>query len=204
MSIKSATTLFIISAFILILPAAVFAGMGVGVGLGKIQIDETLRAGGIYDLPTLPALNTGTESAEYRISVQYHEGQELRDDMGQRPAKEWFHFTPASFSLEPGKVQAVNITLTIPPKVRPGNYFAYLEVQPVKKVATGETAIGIAAATKLYFTIAPANFFEGIYYRFISLYLRYHPWNTIVLAVTSIMVLLWLISKKFQFSITRK
>ena len=193
-----------LSLLILILPVVAFARIGVGVGAGKIRINEQLRAGGIYDLPSVPVLNTGDEPAEYQFSVQYHEGQETRSDMGKKPAEEWFTFTPQSFHLEPGKVQTVKVTLTLPTKVTPGDYFAYLEAQSVRNAEAGVASIGIAAATQLWFTIAPANFFQGIYYRFISLYSRYHPWDTIALAVIFVTALLWYISKKFKFQIARK
>jgi len=204
MSAKSATKFLILSALVLVLPVVVFAKIGVGVGVGKIQVDEPFKSGGIYDLPVITVLNTGDEPAEYQMSVQYLTGQETRDDMGQRPDSEWFVFTPQSFSLEPGKVQTIKTILTLPTKTIPGNYFAYLEAHPVKKSVAGQTSIGIAAATKLWFTIAPTNFFQGFYYRFISLYSRYHPWDTIVLAVIFVAALLWYISKKFKFQIARK
>jgi len=203
-SIKSATKIFVFLALVSILPMAAFAKIGVGVGVGKIHVNEPLKSGMIYDLPVITVLNTGDEPADYQVSVQYLTGQENNPDMGQRPASNWFTFTPQSFSLEPGKVQTVKTTVTLPTKTIPGNYFAYLEVHPVKKSVVGQTSIGIAAATKLWFTIAPSNFFQGIYYRFISLYSRYHPWDTIVLAVIFVAVLLWFISKKFKFQIARK
>jgi hypothetical protein len=204
-SIKSATKFFILLTLVLILPAAVFAKIGVGVGLGKIHLDEPLRAGGIYDLPSLPVLNTGDEPSDYAVGVDYFQDQETRLDMGLRPAAEWFRFEPQSFHLEPGKVQMVKITLTLPTKdIKPVNYFAYLEAHPVKKSEAGITAVNIAAATKLWFTVAPSNFFQGIYYRFISLYSRYHPWDTIILAVIFVVALLWFVSKKFKFQIARK
>jgi hypothetical protein len=205
MSVKSATKFLILSALVLVLPVVVFARIGVGVGAGKIHINEPLKAGGIYDLPAISVLNTGDEPADYLFSVQYHEGQEQRTDMGLKPAEAWFNFTPATFPLEPGKVQAVKVTLTIPAKIKPGNYFAYLEARPVKKAtAGGVTSIGIAAATQLWFTVAPSNFFQGIYYRFISLYSRYHPGDTIILAAIFAAALAWFVSQKFKFQIARK
>jgi len=177
----------------------VFGRIGVGVGMGKIQMDQPLKAGGIYDLPALPVLNTGDEPGQYEVTVEYHE-----DIPQMRPAREWFHFTPQSFSLDPGKVQMVNTTLTIPAKTQPGDYFAYLESHPVEKSVSGQTSVGIAAAAKLYFTVAPANIFQGIYYRLISLYSRYYPWDLIVLALIFIAVLFYFIGKRFKFQIARK
>ncbi len=205
MNVKSATRILIISsALALVLPIAVFARIGVGVGMGKIHINKELRAGGIYDLPEVPVLNTGDEPADYQFSVQYHEGQETNPAMGLKPVEGWFNFTPDSFRLEPGKVQTVKVMLTLPAKIKPGVYFAYLEARPVQKSVVGQTSIGTAAATQLWFTVASANFLQGIYYRFISLYNRYHPWDTIILAVIFVLVLLWYISKKFKFQIARK
>lgn len=188
----------------LLAPIIIFGRIGVGVGIGKIQIDEQLKAGGIYNLPALPVLNTGDEPGEYGASIEYFEGQETRADMGQRPATEWFRFEPQSFHLEPGKVQIVKVTLTLPIKIKPGNYFAYLEAHPIKKTEAGRTSIGVAAAAKLYFTVAPANIFQGIYYRFINLYSRYHPWDTIVLAIIFVAVLIVFFRRKFKIQIAKK
>jgi len=192
-------SLLLISCVVLILPIVVFGRIGVGVGNGKIQIDKPLKAGGIYNLPPLPVLNTGDEPGEYGVSVEYQENVPQL-----RPAREWFHFEPQSFHLDPGQVQLVKITLTLPTKTQPGDYFAYLEGHPVKKSVVGQTSIGVAAAAKLYFTVAPANIFQGIYYRFISLYFRYYPYDVIILAIIFVVVLIFIFKKYFKFQIVRK
>lgn len=193
------------SVLVLLLPIVVLARIGVGVGVGKIQVDKPLKAGGIYDLPALPVLNTGDEPGEYGASIEYHEGQETNLEMGFKPPKEWFNFEPSSFYLESGKIQQVQIKLTLPVKgVKPGNYFAYLEGHPIKKSEAGQTSIGVAAAAKLYFTVAPANIFQGIYYRFISLYSRYHPWDTIILAIIFAAIVFRFFGKKFKIQIAKK
>jgi len=204
-NIKPAIKFLVLFALVLILPVAVFARIGVGVGAGKIHVKEQLRAGGIYDLPAVPVINTGDEPADYQFSVQYHQNQETNPKMGLRPVKEWFHFSPNSFHLEPGKIQYVKVTLTLPPRIKPGVYFAYLEARPVKKATTGgETSIGVAAATQLWFTVAPANFFQGIYYRFISFYAHYHPWDTIILAIIFALLILRFVGKRFKIQIAKK
>jgi hypothetical protein len=192
-------SLLLISCVVLILPMVVFGRIGVGVGNGKIQIDKPLKAGGIYNLPPLPVLNTGDEPGEYGVSVEYQENVPQL-----RPAREWFHFEPQTFYLEPGQIQLVKITLTLPTKVQPGDYFAYLEGHPVKKSVAGQTSIGVAAAAKLYFTVAPANIFQGIYYRFISLYSHYYPYDVIILAIIFMVILISIFRKYFKFQIARK
>jgi len=184
----------------LFLPILVLAKIGVGIGTGKITMDQPLKAGQVHTLPVLVVLNTGDEPSEYGVLVISRESQpELK------PSKEWFSFEPSEFYLEPGKSQIVQIKLTLPIKgAEPGNYFAFLQAYPVKKAATGGTSIGVAAAAKLYFTVAPANVFQGIYYRFVNLYSNYHPWDTTVLAVIFVATLIWFLSKKFKFQIAKK
>ena len=124
------------------------AKVGVGVGLGKIDVDEELSPGGIYNLPSLPVLNTGDEDGTYEVEVTY-----LTEQEEMRPAGEWFSFSPQSFFLAAGESQLVDISLTLPVDTRPGDYFAFLEAHPVVE---GEgVSIGVAAATKLNFNVAP-------------------------------------------------
>lgn len=119
-------------------------------GLGKVQIDEALSPGGIYNLPSLPVLNTGDEDLDYEIEVTY-----LSEQEEMQPAGEWFAFSPQRFPLTAGSSQIVDIVLTLPVDTRPGDYFAFLEAHPVAK---GEgVTIGVAAATKLNFTVKPAG-----------------------------------------------
>lgn len=179
------------------------ARVGVGIGLGKIKVNEEMKAGAIYELPSLPVLNTGDEVSNYKITVQYHEGQEQRSDMGQKPGEDWFIFSPDTFSLEPNGSMMVDISLSVPLKAIPGNYFAYLEAHPVQISEAGKTSIGIAAASKLYFTISPSNIFQGVYYRFISLYSKYHPWDTVVASVIFLALIIRFVGKKFKFKIEK-
>lgn len=180
-------------------PSFTSARIGVGVGNGKIQVDKQLKAGGIYELPALPVLNTGDEPGEYGVSVEFQE-----DAPELRPSREWFAFEPANFSLQPGEVKLVKVKLTLPVKTEPGDYFAYLEGHPIKKSEAGKTSIGVAAAAKLYFTVAPANFFQGLYYRFASLYTRYHPWDTVALSAILVAALAVLAGKKLKIQVVRK
>lgn len=84
------------------------------------------------------------------MAITYqHEQEQLR------PEEAWFSFNPKSFHLEAGGSQKVDISLNLPVKARPGDYFAYLEAHPTAK-KEGVT-IGVAAATKLYFTVKPSG-----------------------------------------------
>jgi len=179
--------------FILSLPLFVFlftnialAKIGVGVGTGKIQVEDKLRPGVIYELPELTVMNTGDEASDYEVAVSYHQDQpELR------PQAEWFNFSPERFPLEPGGGRIVAVRLNLPLKMEPGDYFAYLEAHPAKKADSGGTTVGVAAAAKLYFTVEPANFFQGIYYRLASFWRLNQPWsNRVAVAVAVIIIYL--------------
>ncbi len=188
-----ATLLF---AFVLLLvPPSVSGSIGVGVGSGKINVTQKLVPGGIYELPPISVLNTGDEPSEYGISIEYQETQ-----VQAKPPQEWFTFSPTSFHLDPKKSQVVTIALTIPVKTVPGDYFAYVEAHPVKADVSGVTKINIAAAAKLYFTVSPANIFQGIYYR-IGAFLQHNaPWTYITLALIALVVLILILRRFFSLN----
>lgn len=145
---KIIKSIILASLFLIFVIPTAYAKVGVGVGLGKIQIDEGLFPGGIYNLPSLPVLNTGDTDGQYELEITY-----LTEQKEMRPEGSWFKFSPQSFPLEAGGSQLVEVSLTLPLDARPGDYFAFLEAHPV---ATGEgVTIGVAAATKINFTIKP-------------------------------------------------
>jgi len=179
----------------LILPLMVFASVGVGVNLGKIEIDEPLKPGGIYNFPSIGVINTGDEPGEYELEITYHQDQpELR------PLQEWFSFTPQQFHLEPGASQSVAVKLILPVKTKPGDYFAYLEAHPIIKAGPG-TTIGVAAATKTYFTVVPANIWQAITHRISSFFEVNAPWTYVVLAMVIGAIIIVIIRKFFAFQV---
>lgn len=186
------------------LPALVFAKIGVGIGTGKIVLDQPLRPGLIYSLPVITIINTGDEPSEYSVSITHRENQSE-----MKPPLEWFSFEPKNFFLEPGKSQQVQVKLNLPIKdVRPGEYFVFLEGHPTKTSNVNGTSIGVAAAAKLYFTVAPSNIFAGTYYRLASLFSIYAPWTYVVSAVLAaallIVILRRYVSLNIGFSVKKK
>lgn len=179
------------------MPNAALAKLGVGVGLGKINIDEQLTPGGIYKLPSLPVLNTGDEAADYEVEVTFLSEQEQR-----KPETSWFNFKPQSFRLEPGKSQTVEVAMTLPVGTRAGDYFAFLEAHPVKK---GEgVTIGIAAATKLNFTVKPAGILGAIIERIRTFLENNSPISYYVLGATGVVILTLIIRRYVDLRIGLK
>lgn len=187
---------------VLILPVVVLGSVGVGVGLGKVSVNEPLRPGLIYSLPNLPVLNTGDEPSNYHVIIQYHQNQETNPNMGLRPDASWFKFEPKEFFLQPGQIQQVRIKLNLPLKgVKPGKYFAYLEARPIQKKEAGKTRVGVAAASKLYFEVKPANIISALYYRILSFYQIYSPWTWVVTIIVILAVLIAIFRNHFSLSI---
>ena len=189
------TTISLVALLLLTLPLFAFAGVGVGVNLGKISIDEPLKPGGLYTFPVIGVINTGDEAGDYAFDVTYHQDQpELR------PEGQWFTFVPSAFHLEPGESQNVEIQLSLPVKMKPGDYFAYLEAHPVVISGPG-TTIGVAAATKTYFTVLPANLWQAITHRVSTFFVLYAPWTYVVLSVLAGSVLIALFRRNFSLNL---
>lgn len=176
-----------------------FARIGVGVGTGKIQVDEKLKSGMIYQLPPVTVLNTGDEKSDYQVTTAYRETQ-----TEFRPPKEWFIFIPEKFELDPGQVKIVEIKLNLPLKTVPGDYFAYLEASPTARSTAGLATIGVAAASKLSFTVIPSNIFQGIYYKLISLWKVYQPWTGRGAIAIGVLFALILFKKFFKIELNTK
>lgn len=181
---------------LVLVPQPSSATVGVGVGAGKITLQAPVAPGGVYQLPPIPVLNTGDEPSDYGMSVEFNETQPQL-----KPVRDWFSFSPTLFRLEPKASQIVSITLTLPLKTVPGEYFVYLEAHPVKVDVSGVTAVNIAAATKLSFTVKPANIFQGAYYRVASFVARYSPWSYVVLGVLAAAILLVILRRFVSFNI---
>jgi len=191
------TALLIIIGLLIAFPLQ--AKIGVGVGLGKIQIDEPLKPGGIYTFPSVPVLNTGDEPADYEMEITFQHEQPQH-----KPEANWFSFTPQAFHLEPGQSQTVAVRLILPTKLSSGDYFAYLEAHPIQK-AEGVT-IGIAAATKTYFTVQAGSVLGAFTERVKSFFTTYSPASFIVLGIIVLIIFILSFRKYFalKFKIERK
>lgn len=187
--------LFVLFAF----PTLAYAKIGVGVGTGKIQVKDELKPGVIYNLPPLTVINTGDQVSEYEVTTAYHEKQKELVPPGS-----WFIFSPKNFSLKPGEVKTVEVQLNLPVSIEPGEYFAYLEGHPIEKTKVGQTSVGIAAATKLYFKVVPGNFIEGIYYKLLSIWKVYFPIPQIILGALVMVAFIILFKKYFNIQINVK
>lgn len=128
---------------LLLVPFVVSAGAGLGLSSARFNMGD-IRKGACYDVGNMYVINYGgDESGWYNMSVSY-----LSNAPERRIPQNWITYTPQRFELQPNEGQLVNVDLCIPHRARKGDYFSYLE-------AGLETTgyVGIAVATKLYFTV---------------------------------------------------
>ncbi len=182
--------------FCALAPESVLGKIGVGMGAGEIKITEPIKPGGMYTLPSLRIFNTGDETTTYGMNVAYHQ-----DHPELRPGKDWFTFDPPTFTLDPGASQEVSITMLVPVKTDPGDYFAFVESGPVAESGPG-TSVGVAVATKLYFTVVYANLWQAITYRVAAFFTAYAPWSWIALGATLLIVFWFILSRFVSFNIS--
>jgi MYXO-CTERM domain-containing protein len=124
--------------------------VGAAVDLGRIEVDEPLQVDQRYVLPTLRVRNPGSVTTEYRMVAQSVAGTDRMLDGG------WVTFSPATFTLEPGERQPVEVVLRPAGGADAGEYEALLAAQVV---SSGDgTSVAAAAASSLTFTVeTPAN-----------------------------------------------
>ncbi len=188
----------VLSSGLFLVASDVFAKIGVGMGAGEIRVTEDIKPGGIYELPSLRVFNTGDEVATYGMNVAYHQ-----DNPQHRPEKTWFTFEPSTFTLSPGQSEEIAVSMMVPVKALPGDYFAFLESGPVQIQSEG-TSVGVAVATKLYFKIVPANIWQAILYRTSAFMQAHAPWSWVVFGVSLFVAFMYLFSRFFSLNISFK
>lgn len=150
--------LLVLLAVLLLCQATVLlstADRGVGVTVGEMTVETVLSPGVGYSLPNIGVINSGDEAGEYRISIGY-----LANQRERRPSADWFVFSPDGFSLEPGHSLDVAGRLIVPSDAEPGEYFALVKAQTVSQTEGG-TSVGVAAATKVSFSVESGGWFES-------------------------------------------
>jgi LPXTG-motif cell wall-anchored protein len=185
-----------LGAALLVSAAPVFAGKAVSIDVGTIAVRELLVPGGEYRLPTFGVRNPGTEPTAYVVAVSYVDGQEKL-----RPPASWFTFSPSSFSLEVGASRPVEARLTIPTDAEPGDYEALIGPQIVADGAGA--SVGAGAAARLSFTIEPSSALDA-FLRQVFRFLAENPWVLVVAGLALLLLILWLLRRRFSISIARR
>jgi hypothetical protein len=175
-------------------PAA--ASSGVSIDVGSIAVSEQLSPGGEYKLPTFGVRNPGTDETSYVLVVSY-----VDEQAPLRPPQDWFTFNPSTLTLPAGESHKVDTSIDIPAEAEPGEYAALIGPQIV---AAGEGAqVGAGAAARLTFTIQPSSAFDA-WFRWLWRFLGDNPWLWIAALAVAVLVILWLLRRRFSISISRR
>lgn len=176
------------------LASPTLASSGVSVDLGRIDITEQLAPGSAYNLPTLGVRNPGTERTRYVMVAS-----PVVADGVAAPASAWFTFDPTSVTLEPGETQRVRVRLVLPADAAAGEYTVLVGAQ-IAPIGEG-ASVGAAAAARTTFTILPATGLQGLLTQLGQAFADTMPWSAIVPAGAVLLLVLWLVRRRFTFRI---
>ena len=145
---------------LLAFPAAAAASIGVGIQVGPVRLAGIAHAGQTYDLPPVFVVNTGTEPETVRLEVQ-----RLSKGTGRDVPKSWFKPGQTDVHLDPKQSATIPVQLVVPADATPGPYFSDVVAHGSASIEAGQATLGVAAATKLKFTVGkavPAGFWSRL------------------------------------------
>lgn len=145
---------------LLAFPAAAAASIGVGIQVGPVRLAGIAHAGQTYDLPPVYVVNTGTEPETVRLDVQ-----RLSKGTGRDVPRAWFKPGQTDVHLDPKQSATIPVQLVVPADATLGPYFSDVVAHGSASIQAGQTTLGVAAATKLQFTVGkavPAGFWSSL------------------------------------------
>lgn len=145
---------------LLAFPAVAAASIGVGIQVGPVRLAQIAHAGQTYDLPPVYVVNTGTESETVSLAVK-----RLSKGTGRDVPAAWFQPRQTDVHLDAHQSATIDVQLAVPADAKPGRYFSDVVAHGSASINAGQASLGVAAATKLQFTVAkavPAGFWSGL------------------------------------------
>jgi hypothetical protein len=127
------------------------ASVGVGVQVGPVRLGTMADRGGNYPLPPVYVVNTGTQAEAISVRVQ-----RLSPGPGLAVPPSWVSATGPAVQLAPGASARVPLQLAVPGQARPGGYRSDIVVTGSPAGTAPGAHIGVAAATKLEFSVSSA------------------------------------------------
>jgi hypothetical protein len=131
-------------------PQASQASVGVGVQASPVRLGSMAHRGQSYALP-LEVVNTGTEAEALSMRVE-----RLSRGPGRAVPPSWIQFSGPAVQIAPGKAARVSLELVVPGRAQPGDYLSDIVVSTSAAGQAGPGHLGVAAATKLEFSVSTA------------------------------------------------
>lgn len=181
-------------------PGTAVASVGVGTTTPRIVIDQDVQPGGIYDLPLIPVMNTGTERSDFKVFVDRASEQTERF-----VDPRWIQVTPAAASIDASRSVLVRATIYVPLTAPSGEYQALIVAQPVVPGASANTP-SVQVGTKVVFRVVQSNLLVALFWRVLGLLMLWAPWSYIGLGFLVVVPAVWYISRRyrFAFAVTRR
>lgn len=126
------------------------ASVGVGVQASPVRLGSMAHRGERYALP-LDVVNTGTQAEAVSLRVE-----RLNQGPGRAVPPSWIQFSGPAVQIAPGKAARVSLELVVPGGAKPGEYLSDIVVSGSAVGQTGTGRLGVAAATKLEFSVSSA------------------------------------------------
>ena len=126
------------------------ASVGVGVQASPVRLGSMAHRGERYAL-SLDVVNTGTEAEAVSMRVE-----RLSRGPGRAVPPSWIQFAGPAVQIVPGKAVRVSLELVVPGRAKPGEYLSDIVVSSSSAGQAGAGNLGVAAATKLEFSVSSA------------------------------------------------
>jgi hypothetical protein len=127
------------------------ASIGVGVQVGPVRLGTVAHRGESYALPPVYVVNTGTQAEAISVRVE-----RLSHGPGLVVPPSWIRVTGPAVQLAPSSSARIPLELVVPGPAQPGGYLSDIVVTGSPVAAARSAHIGVAAATKLVFTVSSA------------------------------------------------
>jgi hypothetical protein len=126
------------------------ASVGVGVQASPVHLGSMAHRGERYAL-SLDVVNTGTEAEAVGMRVE-----RISRGPGRAVPPSWVQFAGPAVQIAPGKATRVSLELVVPGQAKPGEYLSDIVVSGSAAGQAGTEHLGVAAATKLEFSVSSA------------------------------------------------
>jgi hypothetical protein len=126
------------------------ASVGVGVQVSPVRLGSMAHRGQSYAL-SVDVVNTGTEAEAVSMRVE-----RLSRGSARAVPPSWIQFAGAAVQIAPGKAARVSFELVVPGRATPGEYLSDIVASGSAAGQAGPGNLGVAAATKLEFSVSSA------------------------------------------------
>ena len=128
------------------------ASVGIGVQASPVSLGIAAHAGGSYALPPVYVQNTGTQAETVTVQVM-----RLSKGTGRVVPPSWVRATGPGLQLAPGQSAEIPLELAVPGGAQAGPYLSDVVVSGSAATSAGRANFGVAAATKLEFSVTPGS-----------------------------------------------